>query len=405
MVITRSAAPTNVGTKDNLKPITLVSPRDNNRNAVIVPYLANPGAAYYALTEADITFPVLSGHVIEALTAQGYATGRGNVGETDQDAGRALGKALTKAGVEILVLDEYDHIPVDPSEWITGLVGSLTAASHVVINARELNYSVWSALIGRGTAEVAGGQEGVPKADDADQRMEVYALGQGAVWYEGRVVSRWDGPLTRRLFYFLLDHGPVSRLAIFEAFWPNLPIREATNVFHVTKRKMNETIGCDATDYSDRHYMINEQVRLHYDVADFEGALREADAAQGDESVSAWERAIHLYRHPFLFEEKTAWIVERRKILREGYAGALIGLARIFQHRKDNDQALMFFMRAINEAPLREDLYLQVMRLYAERGEKKAALAQYENLNRRLSTQLGIAPAREIATLAAKLNR
>lgn len=386
-------------------PISLVAPRNNNRNKIVASLINNSQSAYYTLTEADSHYTELTAHILADVEAQGYTMGSLKANLSEQESGRALGKALSKAKIETLVIDQADRLQDNPTDWITGLVSGLSAACHVVLSARALNASHWNKLIEGGSVKVIAEEDGAHLLDSTSGQLEVYALGRGEVWFEGRTVTCWDGPLTRRLFYFLLDRGPVSCLAIFEAFWPNLPIREATNVFHVTKRKMNETVGCDATDYTDRHYTISKTIRLHYDVRIFETALREAEAGQGQASMEAWQRAIHTYRHPFLFDETTAWIVERRRELREGYAQALIGVAREYQKGGNGQLALMHYLRAIRELPLREDLYLQVMRLYSDQNDKKTAIALYEQLRHRLTSQLGIAPTREIAQLATKLSK
>ncbi len=388
-------------------PLILVTPRNNRRNQIIAPLIDQPHSAYYQLSGTETTFSELTHAVLSTLTMQGFAKIPANAGNSDQDAGKTLGTALKRASIETLILDQMDMLDADPGAWLDGLLSTLPNSAHVVLSGRSYNADYWNARIKDGSATLIGEADatGVHVLDGEPQRLEVYAFGIGEVWYEGRSVVRWDGPLTRRLFYYLLDQGPVSRLAIFETFWPNLPIREATNVFHVTKRKMNETIGCDATDYSDRHYAVSSSVRLHYDVADFEAALSEADAGQGDVSLNAWKRAIQIYRHPFLMQETTGWIATRRNELRDGYAQALISVARVSQKNNDLQTALMFYLRAIRETPLREDLYGQVMRLYAEQGNKAAAVAQYQHLKSRLSSQLGIAPTRELAQLNTQLSR
>lgn len=404
----RAAAPTREAATGVSSPLVVVLPHNNLRNRVITPLLADDHVGYYAVTGDDDSYTTLTGHILSALKEQGFSLSTGERSANEQAAGRMLGAALGKAGIHTLVIDQFDQIShADPTQWLNGVVEGLPSGTQIVLNGRHLNSTHWNPLINNGTAQVIG-ESAIVKGGVLDGnagQLEVYALGNGAVWFEGRAVTRWDGPLTRRLFYFLLDRGPASRRQIFEAFWPSLPTREATNVFHVTKRKMNETIGCDATDYNDRHYQIGANVRLHYDVANFQEALKVGESAEGEEAVSAWEHAVKLYRQPFLNGDNTGWIVQRRNELRDLYAGALINLARAYQQKDENDMALMHYLRAIREAPLREDLYVQTMNLYADRGDKPSAIAQYEALRQRLSDHLGIAPGKESNRLYAKLSR
>lgn len=79
--------------------------------------------------------------------------------------------------------------------------------------------------------------------------LEVFGQGHGTVKINGCTVHTWDGVLPKNLFFYFIDRGITTRDAIFQSFWPKLPIKEATNVFHVTKRKISEIIGFDLTIY------------------------------------------------------------------------------------------------------------------------------------------------------------
>ena len=74
-------------------------------------------------------------------------------------------------------------------------------------------------------------------------QLEVYAFGRGHALVNGLPITNWDGALPRNLFFFFMDHPLVTRDEIFETFWPDLSVKEATNVFHVTKRKITERIS------------------------------------------------------------------------------------------------------------------------------------------------------------------
>ncbi|NJL95427.1 MAG: hypothetical protein HC915_17740, partial [Anaerolineae bacterium] len=103
--------------------------------------------------------------------------------------------------------------------------------------------------------------------------LEVRAFGAGRVQLNGQAVVSWDGILPRSLFFFLVDKGLATRTEIFNTFWPNLSVREATNVFHVTKRKISEVLGIDLTVYMSGFYHISPKIHLSYDVALFNQAL------------------------------------------------------------------------------------------------------------------------------------
>jgi two-component SAPR family response regulator len=72
--------------------------------------------------------------------------------------------------------------------------------------------------------------------------LETYALGRGYGIVNGQTINNWDGALPRNLFFYFVDHPLITRDQIFEVFWPRLATKDATNVFHVTKRKISERI-------------------------------------------------------------------------------------------------------------------------------------------------------------------
>ncbi len=385
-------------------PFIVTFPHNTYRNLLISDYISDAQSAFYAATVEDTDAFRLTAQLLMTLTEQGYTFKRVKQPSDYTEAGQVIGKALGNS-VQTLILDQFDNVQQGAADWLAGLASTLDSGVRVVISSRRMDHALLRPLLQQGLVTVIGDDtfSEQPVLSEQEGSLAVFVLGRGAVWYEGKLVRNWDGPLTRRLFYYLLDRGPVNRKQIFETFWPSLPIREATNVFHVTKRKMNETLGIDVTTYSDRHYQVADHIRLYYDVSRFEDALRRADTGYGDESVEHWQNAVRLYRHPFLMEESLSWIVERRRQLQEGYAQALVSLARYYQREGDSERALNHFLRALIENPMREDLHLQVMQLQVDLGNTPAALAQYELLRDRLHANMKLKPGKEAAALYNKL--
>ena len=49
----------------------------------------------------------------------------------------------------------------------------------------------------------------------------------------------------------------VTRADICQAFWPELPLDQAVNVFHVTKRRLHKALGFDVLVHEGGHYRVN----------------------------------------------------------------------------------------------------------------------------------------------------
>jgi two-component SAPR family response regulator len=196
----------------------------------------------------------------------------------------------------------------------------------------------------------------------------------------------------------------VTRDDIFNTFWPGLNTKEATNVFHVTKRKISERLGFELTSYSGGFYRPSTQMYLHYDVARFEENCRQAEVGSDDTAISAWYEAIKLYRGEFLHTLDMPWINERREYLKLKYVEALVGVARLYKGLGESEKAIHYYLRAIREVPQREDIHRDLMALYESRGERQKALAQYSALKDILQRTLHIKPSKLTRTLYSTLS-
>jgi predicted ATPase/DNA-binding SARP family transcriptional activator len=120
--------------------------------------------------------------------------------------------------------------------------------------------------------------------------------------------------------------------------------------------------------------------------------------------------AVKLYRGPFLdglflhdsvaFEE---WMLLQREMLQRRVLLALYQLAVYHERRAAYDDAYRYAWRQIEIDPWREEAYLQAMRVLVLRGERTAALAQYEACRRALQDGLGVEPAEEITALYERI--
>src|SRR5215813_9930867 len=140
-------------------------------------------------------------------------------------------------------------------------------------------------------------------------QLEVYSLGRGYALVNGQPITNWDGALPRNLFFYFMDRNLVTRREIFEVFWPDLSVKEATNVFHVTKRKISERIGMkiqpegnyELTQYSGGFYVPGDKLVRHYDVNDFQAAIERAMiTADEDEEERLLLQAVEYYKADYL---------------------------------------------------------------------------------------------------------
>jgi two-component SAPR family response regulator len=331
--------------------------------------------------------------------------------KSPEELGHALARDVAEipAGdLRILYLDEFDRLSITPEfiNFSDALARNLSDDSRLVINARVATYEPWASLVKEQLATVLGTanrKDDVMYAvsDDVKPQLEIYAFGRGHALVNGQQIENWDGALPRNLFFYFVDNELLTRDQIFEVFWPNLSIKEATNVFHVTKRKITECISdqvmddenYELTQYGNGFYSPSNKVVRHYDVAEFEDAVEKASMTFNDEEQGKlYKRAIEIYKGHFLQDLDMPWVVERREKLQLLFVEALIGMARLHKSAEDYETALGFFVRALREQPQREDIHREVMKLYNRLGRIDDALAQYNTLEQQLQDTLGVAP-------------
>lgn len=406
------------------KKVVLLYPWTNYRSLFLTHFYQNneAGLFYYRITETQTSLTSwLSGMVeeFEKVKADFGTALKAALHSRKKTVALAEGLAAdlgaVKAAHITLYIDELDRLPFDAEfeKFIDTLVGALPKNSQLVLNSRLLTHQPWYDLIERGDAIVLGTER---RKDDGiftlekkvRPQLEVYALGRGYTIVNGQQVDNWDGALPRNLFFFFMDRPLVTRNEIFETFWSELPIKEATNVFHVTKRKISERIGLkidpsntyELTHYAGGFYTPADKLTRHYDVFDFQADVERAMiSADEDEEEALLRRAVEYYKSPYLQDTDMPWIVQRREQLRLLNSQALISLGRIYKRRGDREQALGFFTRSLAHTPEREDIHREVMNIYLKLGRKQDAQWQYKQLAETLRTTYNINPSRETQDL------
>ena len=410
------------------KKVIILYPWANFRNVFLSYFLddVNEGLLYYRipenidnlkdwvqglLTEIQHVIPDFGGQLGSVLESGSAAT-----------LGEALAKDLANINSErtVLYIDELDRVPQDTnfSDFMSALVNNLSDNSQVAVNSRLLTYEPWINWVNRDEAVVLGTAHRrnnlmFTKEDEPKPQLEVYAFGRGHAIANGREITNWDGALPRNLFFYFIDNPLVTRDQIFEVFWPKLSVKDATNVYHVTKRKITERISMNVDDednyelttYSAGFYLPSDKVVRHYDVFDFEEAIEHALLSDDPhEKEVLFSHAIDIYKAPFLHTVKLPWVDARREQLQEMYAEALIGMARLQAGKEAWEEALGFYVRALKEVPQREDIHRDAMQMYINLGRPEDAKAQYKTLTDHLKKTVGVPPSNESQELFNSLD-
>lgn len=347
------------------------------------------------------------------LLAQEFATQAQLALPNGNPDAKTLSETINGLESLTLLIDDYDHVDDGATHrFVHDIATTLKPQRRIIIWGRRLSqrlismaqHAPYSSIIPVDTSEL---MVDYIHTDADSTLLEVRALGANLATIDGRLLEQWDGVLPRNLFCFLVDRAMTTRDEIFDSFWPTMPTKEATNVFHVTKRKIRDILGQDLVQYGSGYYRIRDDIMLHYDVVAFQNAVQNAEMAaianQSDEAKRLYYRALRLYRGHFSSATDLPWGKSRRQELQLVFTDALTGLARLHQDEGDLRLALHFYLRASANQWQREDIVRDMMTLYDTLGEPQRALVVYEQLRGELDRRLKITPAPETKALAAQI--
>lgn len=296
----------------------------------------------------------------------------------------------------LLYLESYDDkVAVEFHDLVVQLVNQTEVGSRVVIGGRKLFLPLLEDLWGQVALLPVDHSRMWLNYAQSDGRpiLEVRAFGEGQVWVNGQPVSEWEGVLPRALFFYFIDKAMTTRDEIFSIFWPHLGIKEATNVFHVTKRKISDILSdLKLTVYGGGFYRIASDIDLYYDVVQFQEAVQNAAVSDDDEAERLYRAALSIYREEFLKPTDMEWGVQRREKMRSDYIEAIYALGRIYEARGDLLHALGMFMRGAGISPAREDLTRSVMLIYDRLDQPQAVAETYNRLKETLRRLYNVNP-------------
>ena len=188
----------------------------------------------------------------------------------------------------------------------------------------------------------------------------------------------------------LTEGRRLHREQLIERLWPGLDVDAASprlhKAAHYARRAMDRR---DAVALRDEMVSLLPGVSVDIDAAGFE---RDARAALDAGGVTPAEEVLDRYGATLLPADLYAeWAADSRERLAE-LREALLRQARRWRDILDED-------------PLDEEAHVGLMRELARAGDTRAALRQYERLDRTLRRELGVAPGPEASALREHLIR
>ena len=208
------------------------------------------------------------------------------------------------------------------------------------------------------------------------------------------------GPRVQSILAYLMHHAGLvqSRQHIAYLFWPDTSEGQARNnlrqLLHQLRQSWPYVNQYLAVDASTLLWRASPQFSL--DVAEFEAALAQADAAHLENDAvkkrKALAYAVKIYQGDLLPSCYDEWVAPERERLRRVFADALLQWVQELESQREFAAAIGYARRLLELDPLYEDHALILMRLHALNDDRTGALQVYKTSAAALQDELGIEP-------------
>ncbi|MDQ6603246.1 MAG: hypothetical protein M3Z19_11020 [Chloroflexota bacterium] len=196
--------------------------------------------------------------------------------------------------------------------------------------------------------------------------LHVWALGPLRVERNGERIRQWGGAKagTRQaeaMFAFLFDRAErgVAKDEFLDVIWPDVPLDKADLAFHRTLGGLRRTLepdltrGSEATAiiYHNDRYRLDPALVVWSDLFQFRAHIAASAGTDADTAIAALAEARALYRGEYLddcpFYSDSAYVEERRELLRGQQTDVLLALAGRYEARGDLPSATACYREAL----------------------------------------------------------
>ncbi|MFL7808279.1 MAG: BTAD domain-containing putative transcriptional regulator, partial [Anaerolineae bacterium] len=243
-------------------------------------------------------------------------------------------------------------------------------------------------------------------------QLAIHLFGPPRVELDGEEVHIPRRKALALLAYMAATARTHSRDALAALLWPEYDQSSARAELRRMLSSLNQTVGHERLIVDRETAALDMDAGLWVDVQSFEQAL--AACAEHDpppsapcpECVNRLSDAVALYEGDLLAGFSLAdsepfddWQRLESQRLRARLASALERLAQGYASQGQHQEALPYAQRWLSLDPLDEAAHRALMDLYAQAGQRAAALRQYRQCVRTLDRELGIEPSPETTAL------
>lgn len=229
--------------------------------------------------------------------------------------------------------------------------------------------------------------------------IQVNCLGPLRVYVNEEEIT-WRTKKAKELFAYLFHHRekPVSKDKLLEQLWPEFPPDKASVLFHTNlyqlRRVIKTTTGEQPVIHKNKMYQLKNDL-LSSDLQNFLlwGEPQQHVSETPQEFMTRLEQASSYYQGDYLEDIDFPWAEAEREHLSQKFQLILEKLSNCYYEHGNYNLAASCLRRILQNNPLLEDIHTNLMKVYAQAGDRMAVMQQYQTLNQVLNQELGIEPS------------
>jgi DNA-binding SARP family transcriptional activator len=243
--------------------------------------------------------------------------------------------------------------------------------------------------------------------------LHIHLLGDFLLASGETPITSAIGSRAQSLLAYLVLHQatPPERSRLAFLLWPDSTEAQAhTNLrkaLHQLRQVLPDTSRLLHADAHSIQWLAPSADSWTLDVLTFEQMLLQGKQAEQAQDAAmerqALEQALRLYRGDLLPGCYDEWILPERDRLRQLFLSAMERLIALLEQERDYSAAIAAAQQLLRHDALHEATYRQLMRLYALRNERTAALRVYHTCVTVLERELGVEPGEATQALYESL--
>lgn len=210
----------------------------------------------------------------------------------------------------------------------------------------------------------------------------------------------WRTSKAREVFAYLVhERGKLVRKDVLvHLFWSDSSVKEAFGQLYSTIYQIRKTLASVSFDVQIISLENNYKLELNNQLMDvdvWEEGINNLPFITAD-SVEAHKRLIYLYKGDYFEEEHFIWAGNERNRLRVKWLNQMKHVLDYYISIEEYGEAILLNLYYQKIAPYKKNSYFELMKLYAQYGDRYAVEEQYRLLKDMLENQFGVEPDAEI---------